>query len=148
VADLSALGLGKLVRLLASDKPGEIVAAAYAIVRLLTKNGADIHALADHIEHTNGKRILEDDMQRIFRAGYEKGVHDAEERLHDDDGFRDLNGLPSWHRMARFCQRHSDHLRANERKFVNDMAARTTWREPTDKQGKWLQSIYFKLGGK
>jgi hypothetical protein len=52
VADLSAIGLGKLVRLLASDKPGEIVAAAHAIVRTLKKNGTDIHAFADHIEHT------------------------------------------------------------------------------------------------
>jgi hypothetical protein len=31
---------------------------------------------------------------------------------------------------------------------AHDMTARTVWREPTEKQGKWLKSIYYRLGGK
>ena len=38
-------------------------------------------------------------------------------------------------------------LRDKEREFVDDMAGRTVWREPTEKQGKWLKSIWFRLGG-
>jgi len=28
------------------------------------------------------------------------------------------------------------------------MASRTVWREPTEKQAKWLRSIFYRLGGK
>jgi hypothetical protein len=28
------------------------------------------------------------------------------------------------------------------------MASRTVWREPTEKQGKWLKSIFYRLGGR
>jgi hypothetical protein len=39
--------LAKLVRLLSSDKDGEVLAAASAIKRTLAAEGSDIHALAD-----------------------------------------------------------------------------------------------------
>lgn len=39
--------LAKLVRLLSSDKDGEVLAAASAIKRTLATEGSDIHALAD-----------------------------------------------------------------------------------------------------
>jgi hypothetical protein len=42
--------LGKMLRLLASDHDGEVVAAAKAIVRTLESNSLDIHALADAVE--------------------------------------------------------------------------------------------------
>jgi len=42
--------LGKLIRLLASDKPGEITAAAEAIGRTLQSSGLDFHALANVVE--------------------------------------------------------------------------------------------------
>jgi hypothetical protein len=50
--------------------------------------------------------------------------------------------------MARYCQQRSDRLRDREEEFVNQMASRTVWREPTERQGKWLQSIFLRLGGK
>jgi HPt (histidine-containing phosphotransfer) domain-containing protein len=40
----------KLVRLLASDKQGEVIAAVHALRRVLSSSGLDIHALADAIE--------------------------------------------------------------------------------------------------
>ena len=46
--------LEKLVRLLSSDKEGEVVAAAHAIKRTLANAGSDIHELADRIR--GGKR--------------------------------------------------------------------------------------------
>jgi hypothetical protein len=39
--------LAKLLRLLSSDKDGEVLAAASAIKRTLAAEGSDIHALAD-----------------------------------------------------------------------------------------------------
>jgi len=39
--------LGKLIRMLSSDKDGEVLAAASAIKRTLAAEGSDIHALAD-----------------------------------------------------------------------------------------------------
>jgi hypothetical protein len=42
--------IGKFLRLLASDKPGEVVAAAAALKRTLEAGGLDIHDLASAIE--------------------------------------------------------------------------------------------------
>jgi hypothetical protein len=42
--------VGQLVRLLSSDKPGEVNAAAAALNRTLATAGLDIHQLADIIE--------------------------------------------------------------------------------------------------
>ena len=44
--------LGKLIRLLSSDRPGEVVAAAGAINRALQAAGLDIHRLADVVERS------------------------------------------------------------------------------------------------
>jgi hypothetical protein len=40
--------LGTFIRMLASERDGEVVAAARAIVRTLKAAGADIHVLAEH----------------------------------------------------------------------------------------------------
>ena len=39
--------LGKLLRMLSSDKDGEVLAATAAIKRTLATEGLDIHSLAD-----------------------------------------------------------------------------------------------------
>jgi hypothetical protein len=45
--------LGKLIRMLSSDKPGEVVAAAAAINRSLRAGGRDIHDLASAVDQLN-----------------------------------------------------------------------------------------------
>ena len=50
MASSAASRIGQFVRLLGSDRPGEVVAAAGAIKRALTSVGADIHFLADVVE--------------------------------------------------------------------------------------------------
>jgi hypothetical protein len=50
--------------------------------------------------------------------------------------------------MARWCQQRANRLRENERQFINDIASRTVWRAPTERQRKWLESIFLKLGGR
>jgi hypothetical protein len=47
-----ALRLGQLVRLLGSDKDGEVLAAARALGRTLETVGQDFHALADIVERS------------------------------------------------------------------------------------------------
>ena len=42
--------IGKLIRLLGSDKPGEVIAAVDALVRSLHAAGSDIHRLAEIAE--------------------------------------------------------------------------------------------------
>jgi hypothetical protein len=108
-----------LIRLLSSDRDGEIVAAARALMRLLKASGADIHTLADSIGQVD------------VRVGAYNNI-DAK----------------SWHQIATFCQQHHDRLRSNEREFIANIAASTVWGEPTPKQQKWLRSIFLRLGGK
>ena len=129
-----------------------VVAAARAIIRVLKSAGADIHALAEQVEQTDAK-LSETEMRKLFDAGYDAGhadgVRAAEAKLHhDEDGFRSVDGAPSWHQIARFCQDRNARLRGNEPDFVDDMVGLTVWREPTMKQQKWLHSIYARLGGK
>jgi hypothetical protein len=135
--------LASFIRFLSSDKEGEVIAAARAIVRTLRGANLDIHALAERVGG-----FSEADMKKLYDAGYEQGYH-AAASSNERDGFHDIDGsLLSWHRTARWCQQHNEHLRSKERAFVDQMAAQTVWREPSEKQRKWLKSIYFKLGGK
>jgi hypothetical protein len=150
VKDLAPISgkLAQYVRLLSSDKEGEVVAAAHAIMRTLKKAGADIHVLADRIEHVNGGRLTEAEMKKLYDAGYDAGVRAAESKHHGSVDFRSVDGTPEWNEIALFCQRQQDRLRANELQFINDMAERTVWREPTERQAKWLRSIFYRLGGR
>ena len=145
--------LASSIRLLASDREGEILAAARAIPRTLNAAGADLHTFADLIEQINGGKLSEAEMKKLYDAGYEAGradgVRAADAKLHhDEDGFRSVDGAASWHRIARFYQDRSARLRGNELDFVDDMVGLTVWREPTPKQAKWLRGIYTRLGGR
>jgi hypothetical protein len=50
IASSAAARIGQFVRLLGSDRSGEVVAAATAIKRTLTSVGLDLHHLADIAE--------------------------------------------------------------------------------------------------
>jgi hypothetical protein len=52
-------------------------------------------------------------------------------------------------RCRAFSTAQQDPLDAKHHEFVDDMASRTVWgREPTERQHKYLHSLFFKLGGK
>ena len=51
--------LGTFIRMLASERDGEVVAAARAIVRTLKAAGADIHVLAERVETANGSKLTD-----------------------------------------------------------------------------------------
>jgi len=64
--------LGRFIRLLASDQPGEVAAAASALCRTLATEGCDVHDLARHIEI--GPRVVQ---QIIYRDRPTEPEHDS-----------------------------------------------------------------------
>jgi hypothetical protein len=134
--------LEKLIKMLSSDKDGEVVAAARAINRTLNGAGTDIHELAARVK--GGGKLSDVEMQKIFDAGVEAGKNDAAV----DKGFDSVDGTKSWHEMALYCAEHinSSRLYPNEPKFIEDMVRWTERREPSEKQGAWLHRIYVRLG--
>jgi hypothetical protein len=150
--DAFANRLAACVRLLASDRGGEVAAALASIQRMLT-SGIDLHAIAERIETPPG--LNESTKQEIRRAvedarasGYAEGIKAAENKQHGADAFRST-GSAEWIRVALFVQREKHRLPPQHHQFVDDMAARTMWeREPTEKQHRYLHSLFLKLGGK
>jgi hypothetical protein len=57
----------------------------------------------------------------------------VEQKQFGNDDFHNVDGMPVWDVVARFCQQHRDRLHDKEREFINDMAAQTVWRKPTAK---------------
>jgi hypothetical protein len=140
--------IAKLIKLLSSNRDGEVVAAARALCRTLESAGGDLHMLAATIENPSGS-LSEAEMQRLYTAGYDDGVRAAENAHHGADDFANIDGTPSWHKVALYCQRNSGKLEERHHKFINDMASRTVWAgEPTEKQQRYLLSLFYKLGGR
>ena len=140
--------LGDLVRRLASNHNGEIIATVCALKRTLKSNGRDLHDLAVRIEKPD---LTDGEMQKIFDAGVEVGIRSAEAVQHGDGEFRAVEGTPPWEDIAVWLQRHDDcHGRLNERErdFVNQMAERVLRREPSERQARWLLGIFRRLGGR
>jgi hypothetical protein len=120
--------LARLVRLLGSDKPGEVAAAVAALRRTLGGIGADLNDFGDVIENGTEKP---------------KAKRAAEDKQHNGN----VQKL-DWYTIAVFCQHRDERLLHRERMFINDMASRTVFRDQTKKQQKWLWSMFLRLGGK
>jgi hypothetical protein len=148
ITPATASRLAAIIRMMSSNKDGDVLNAGRALDRTLKSVGCDIHDLAEVIEHANGGKLNEAEMKKLYNAGYEAGMKAVESRQYGSGDFHNVDGLPDWHEIARFCQQNSIRLRENERQFVSDMASRTVWRQPTPKQEKWLRSIFYRLGGK
>src|SRR5262249_26239433 len=127
----------QLVRLLSSDKPGEVIAATQAINRTLKNNGCDIHALADSIG--DGK-LSEADMRKLYDAGFAAGAKSAK-------GASFHNVEPTWHEIATECAGNPRYLRGDrEVQFIKDMCRRLVHGdEPTQRQAQWLRDIYARI---
>jgi hypothetical protein len=65
----------KLIRMLSSDRDGEVVAAARALLRSLEAEGESIHDLAHAID---AGRLSETDMRLIYDNGFEAGRQSVE----------------------------------------------------------------------
>jgi hypothetical protein len=131
--------LGKLIRLLSSDKDGEVLAAARAIGRTLDGERLTIHDLAEGLAR-RGAKFTERDAEEIYRRGKADGRREADH----DGAFRSVDEL-TWNEIARECKAATE-LSERERKFVSDMV-RWTLRDgkPTKKQANWLRAIYARV---
>jgi hypothetical protein len=115
----TAIRIGALVRLLGSDQPGEVVAAAGALVRALDHVGADVHVFADVVE---------------------RALQHHPELLLADRG----HGTPLGHSsLAHACWRRRLELTKREHDFVANMVR---YRHPSVRQAAWLIAIADRLG--
>jgi hypothetical protein len=141
--------IADLVRRLSSPSDGEIVNTVHALQRALEANDLDIHAIAEPLEAPNGKHIPEEQMQKVWDAAYARGVQDTENRQHGSDDFIGTDGKPTWEAVALFLQRSKGRLDPKHHEFIDDMAGRTAWEhDPTERQHRYLHSLFYKLGGK
>jgi hypothetical protein len=130
--------LSKLLRMLSSNQPGEIVNAARALMRTLESAGSDIHELVERL--IKGGKLSDADMQRLYEAGYTDGRRAAESN--QPATFEDVE--PNWHQIAKECMERERFRDSREREFVEDMVKWTVYRKPSEKQGKWLHSIWMR----
>jgi hypothetical protein len=141
-----------LFRRLSSDYEGEQLNTIAAMRRVLASEGLSFSDVAIVIENAEGaieeRKYSDSDAEIIFAKGMKCGAEKARAEAAAPPEFYDVDGRPRWNDIAMFCQRNHDRLRPQEQGFVDDMAGNTMWREPTEKQGKWLLSIFIKLGGR
>jgi hypothetical protein len=140
LADMNTEKIGKLIKMLSSSSDGEVVAAVHALMRTLEAEGTDIHELAERVE---GRKLSQAEMQKIYDKAFAAGKQSVAAAA---PTFHDVTNEISWHAIACECM-HSSRLRdQREQKFVADMV-RWTVRggEPTEKQAKWLRSIYVRI---
>jgi hypothetical protein len=135
--------VGKLIRLLSSEQPGEVVAAAHALVRTLETNNLDIHTLAKCVENGGGFEAYE--AREHYNAGYRAGLRKAT-ASRSQGGTNGAQGTNWWNRLARACLKQAHQLSEKERPFIGQMS-RCTY-EPSEKQAHWLRGIADKLGVK
>ena len=133
--------LAKCIRLLASDKDGEVVAASRALIRVI---GADIHDVADCIGHSGNGALSEHEMQEIFDAGVKTGIKQTEQKLRNNQGV--AVQFPSAHDMAMYCYQHIDRLNKWEQEFVSNMVSWTRRKPLSVKQQARLEEVYLRLG--
>lgn len=126
------------IRLLASDRDGEVIGAVRAIQRILEAAGADFNALAGRLF---ADLFTEEQAREIYFRGFKDGQRQAEKVAAPT--FQSVDG-PTWHEIACACAAHPQRLKSeNEKTFVEDMVRRLVHGgEPTEKQKSWLRKIY------
>jgi hypothetical protein len=138
--------LASLIRLLNSDKDGEILATVHALKRTLESAGTDMNGFARGIENLGkNAEVSKDQMKKIWDAA----VQHTENRLHGAEDFASTDGKPTWQSVALYCQRNKYKLRPQTHEFVDKMASQTVWnKEPSERQHKYLFALFLQLGGK
>ena len=139
--------------MLGSNSDCESANAASALRRLVESEGVSVSDLTTIIENCDGRieerKYSDADVEIIFKRGKERGRAEEATKQQAPPEFYDADGHPRWSEVALFCQRNIGRLRdEREKEFVNDMTGKLTWREPTERQSRWLFSIFVKLGGK
>jgi hypothetical protein len=145
--------LSRLIRMFGSSFENERHNALAMMQRVLESAKLSFNDIAVLIENHSGeieaKKYSDADAEIIYAKGIERGRAEEARKSALPPEFFDADGRPQWNAMALFCQKHVSQLRSDwEREFVSDMAGKTIWREPTEKQAKHLLAIFVKLGGR
>jgi hypothetical protein len=119
IAPQIAPKLQRLLLLLSSNQPGEVVAAAAAIKRTLRTVGCDFHDLVAGLTAPSSTKP----------------------QFHQEEA--ESRGVRDWHVMRKFCVEREQQLRPRELEFVTNLA---DWRgNLTPKQRDWPSAIYARL---
>ena len=138
--------IAAVVRLFASDRDGEKLAAVAALERTLKSAGTDFNGLAHGIENLGKSTVVPDEIKKKI---WDAAVEHTENRLHGGDDFRSTDGKPDWKAVALYCQRNLSRLDTRHHDFINKVAAQTVYdQEPTERMHKYLFSLFLRLGGK
>jgi hypothetical protein len=154
VTDLVSIApkLANLIRRLSSDQDGEVVATARALIRTLQGIGADIHDVADRIEHAGNGALAENEMQEIYNAGIKEGARLAVQKMQAQMAHsppqRLMPQFPSAADMALYYYSHLNRCNEWETEFCINMVSWTRRRPLTVKQQARLEELFIKLGGK
>ena len=145
--------LANLIRRLSSNSDGEVVATARAMIRTLQGIGADIHDVADCIEHASNGALAENEMQEIYNAGIKEGARLAIQKMQaqmarSSPQRRLMPQFPSAADMALYCYQNLNRCNEWETEFASNMAVWTRRRPLTVKQQARLEELFIKLGGK
>ena len=138
--------LANLIRRLSSDQDGEVVATARALNRTLQSIGADIHDIADRIEHSGNGALVEAELKEVYDAGVKEGVRREKAQASHGVPQGVAVQFPSARDMAMHCYRNLAELRSEwEQEFITNMASWTRTRPLSSKQQAHLEKIYIKL---
>jgi hypothetical protein len=143
--------LADLIRLLGTEHDGEAIATVRALGRTLASRGLTFTDLGDGVEKLASGGLTQSEMERIRDVAYAKGLADAEHKRAEGQSVYGLrpDGSHDWEEIALHCQRQKQRLEAKHHQFVDDMASRLTWgREPSERQGKYLLSLFRQIGGR
>jgi hypothetical protein len=150
--ETTAKRIGKLVRMFGSSFENEGHVALSKLKSLLAEERLTFSDIATVLENASGEieelKFSESDMKEAYGCGIKKGRVEEARRQHGPPEFYDEDGRPRWNAIALFCQKQQERLKPNEKEFIDDMAAQTMWREPSEKQAKWILSIFIRLGGR
>jgi hypothetical protein len=135
--------------MLGSNSDGESANAATALRRFVESEGAPVNDLTMNCDgRIEEKKYSDADAKIIFDRGVERGrTEEARKRLlAEPTEYYDADMNPKYHPMALYCQQHRQHFEPKHHDFIDKMASITVYREPTEAHGKYLLSLFMRLG--
>jgi hypothetical protein len=151
--DAFAHKLAASIRLLLSNRSGDVTAALAGVQRLL-QTKFDKHAIADRLEKVQSdadNQKIEAAVKEAYALGRAEGIKQAQASQRGTNTFRNTDGKLEFDQVALYVQREMHRLRYPEkhREFLDKMALYAVeGYEPSKRQGKYLFDLFVELGGK
>jgi hypothetical protein len=143
--------IGKLVRMFGAREEEAKVAVSKLRI-LLTETKLSFNDIATTIENANGEieqfKYSDSDAEVIFARGVVEGrKQNAGPALSAQ--YFDADSEPRWAEMVKFCQSNPGmtSLNTNEQEMIDKWEHKLGYRTPNRREGGFLLSIFWKLGG-